>query len=93
LRSGGRFAIALGCDSQHLCRHAASDLRPTPRCAARGEQAFWKQFGAALPEPTKAPTIGERSDEVLGKLLGYDAQRIAKLKASGALGGVSPGEP
>ena len=30
---------------------------------------------------------------MLGKLLGYDAQRIAKLKASGVFGGVSPGEP
>jgi len=31
--------------------------------------------------------VGEHSDEVLAQLLGYDAQRIAKLKASGALGG------
>ena len=44
-------------------------------------------LGETLPEPSKAPTVGEHSDEVLAKLLGYDAQRIAKLKASGALGG------
>ncbi len=44
--------------------------------------------GETLPEPGKAPTVGEHSEAVLGKLLGYDAPRIAKLKASGALGGV-----
>ncbi|MCX5737532.1 MAG: CoA transferase, partial [Proteobacteria bacterium] len=43
-------------------------------------------LGETLPEPTKAPTVGEHSEEVLGKLLGYDAQRIAKLRSSGALG-------
>jgi crotonobetainyl-CoA:carnitine CoA-transferase CaiB-like acyl-CoA transferase len=43
-------------------------------------------LGETLPEPTKAPTVGEHSETVLGKLLGYDAQRIAKLRESGALG-------
>jgi crotonobetainyl-CoA:carnitine CoA-transferase CaiB-like acyl-CoA transferase len=43
-------------------------------------------LGETLPEPTKAPTVGEHSDRVLAKLLGYDAERIAKLRASGALG-------
>jgi len=43
-------------------------------------------LGETLPEPSKAPTVGEHSEAVLGKVLGYDAERIAKLKASGALG-------
>ena len=43
--------------------------------------------GETLPEPSKAPRVGEHQDEVLTELLGYDAERIAKLKASGALGG------
>jgi crotonobetainyl-CoA:carnitine CoA-transferase CaiB-like acyl-CoA transferase len=43
--------------------------------------------GESLPEPGKAPSVGEHQDEVLRKVLGYDAERIAKLKASGALGG------
>jgi crotonobetainyl-CoA:carnitine CoA-transferase CaiB-like acyl-CoA transferase len=38
------------------------------------------------PVPTKAPTVGEHSDAVLGDVLGYDAARIAQLRASGALG-------
>ncbi len=42
--------------------------------------------GETLPEPSKAPAVGEHSEAVLGKVLGYDAERIAKLKASGALG-------
>jgi crotonobetainyl-CoA:carnitine CoA-transferase CaiB-like acyl-CoA transferase len=44
-------------------------------------------LGETLPEPSKAPTAGEHSEAVLGKVLGYDAERIAKLRASGALGG------
>jgi crotonobetainyl-CoA:carnitine CoA-transferase CaiB-like acyl-CoA transferase len=43
-------------------------------------------LGETLPEPSKAPTVGEHSDAVLAKVLGYDAARIAQLKASGALG-------
>jgi crotonobetainyl-CoA:carnitine CoA-transferase CaiB-like acyl-CoA transferase len=39
-----------------------------------------------LPSPTRAPTVGEHNDQVLAELLGYDPDRIARLKASGALG-------
>jgi crotonobetainyl-CoA:carnitine CoA-transferase CaiB-like acyl-CoA transferase len=42
--------------------------------------------GGALPVPTKAPTVGEHNDDVLRDVLGYDDDRIAKLRASGALG-------
>jgi crotonobetainyl-CoA:carnitine CoA-transferase CaiB-like acyl-CoA transferase len=44
-------------------------------------------LGETLPEPSKAPTVGEHSEAVLAKVLGYDTARIAQLKASGALGG------
>ncbi len=40
----------------------------------------------SLPEPTCAPTVGEHSDEILSRVLGYDAARIAKLRDDGALG-------
>jgi len=40
----------------------------------------------ASPEPTKAPEVGEHTDDVLARTLGYDAERIAALRASGALG-------
>ena len=43
-------------------------------------------LGEELPEPTRAPTVGEHTDEVLTDVLGYDATRIAALRESGALG-------
>ncbi len=39
-----------------------------------------------MPAPSRAPTVGEHNHEVLEQMLGYDAERIAKLKESGALG-------
>jgi crotonobetainyl-CoA:carnitine CoA-transferase CaiB-like acyl-CoA transferase len=35
--------------------------------------------------PTKAPTLGQHTDEVLREL-GYDDERIAALRAEGAFG-------
>ncbi len=45
-----------------------------------------KFIDAALPEPTRAPTLGQHTDEILGQVLGYDDARIAELRATGALG-------
>ena len=45
-----------------------------------------KVIGEELPLPTKAPTAGQHTDEVLRDVLGYDADRIAALRAEGALG-------
>jgi crotonobetainyl-CoA:carnitine CoA-transferase CaiB-like acyl-CoA transferase len=42
--------------------------------------------GAEIPVPAKAPTVGEHNEDVLRDVLGYDDERIAKLRASGALG-------
>jgi crotonobetainyl-CoA:carnitine CoA-transferase CaiB-like acyl-CoA transferase len=42
--------------------------------------------GETLPEPTKAPSVGQHRDAVLREVLGYDEGRIAELEASGALG-------
>jgi crotonobetainyl-CoA:carnitine CoA-transferase CaiB-like acyl-CoA transferase len=39
-----------------------------------------------LPLPTHAPEAGEHTDAVLRDVLGYDDERIAKLRAEGALG-------
>jgi crotonobetainyl-CoA:carnitine CoA-transferase CaiB-like acyl-CoA transferase len=38
------------------------------------------------PVPTRAPVVGEHTDDVLDDVLGYDPARIAALRASGALG-------
>jgi crotonobetainyl-CoA:carnitine CoA-transferase CaiB-like acyl-CoA transferase len=42
--------------------------------------------GEELPVPTMAPTVGEHTDDVLTRVLGYDADRIAKVRTTGALG-------
>ena len=39
-----------------------------------------------MPTPTKAPTLGQHTDEVLRQVLGYDDDRIAALRGAGALG-------
>jgi hypothetical protein len=36
--------------------------------------------------PTRAPRLGEHSDELLTTLLGLSAQRLDELKAAGVLG-------
>jgi crotonobetainyl-CoA:carnitine CoA-transferase CaiB-like acyl-CoA transferase len=46
-----------------------------------------KFVNETLPTPTHAPTPGQHNDEVLSRVLRYDAKRIEALKASGALGG------
>jgi len=40
----------------------------------------------AVTRPTRAPRLGEHSEEVLRDLLGYSAERVAAARASGALG-------
>ena len=39
-----------------------------------------------MPEPAKAPTVGQHSDEVLRDVLGYDAAKISAIKANKTLG-------
>jgi len=39
-----------------------------------------------MPKMTKAPTVGQHTDEVLQSVLGYDESKIAELRESGAIG-------
>ncbi|HXP31828.1 MAG TPA: formyl-CoA transferase [Stellaceae bacterium] len=41
-------------------------------------------------EVKRSPLLGEHTDEILRKVLGFDDTRIAEFKASGALGGTKP---
>jgi crotonobetainyl-CoA:carnitine CoA-transferase CaiB-like acyl-CoA transferase len=43
-------------------------------------------LGETLTPPTKAPTVGQHSEEVLRTVLGYPLDRIEKLRKIGALG-------
>jgi crotonobetainyl-CoA:carnitine CoA-transferase CaiB-like acyl-CoA transferase len=45
-----------------------------------------KYLDVDVPVPTKAPTVGQHTDEVLHEVLGYDDARIAALREAGALG-------
>ncbi|HVN42277.1 MAG TPA: CoA transferase, partial [Steroidobacteraceae bacterium] len=48
---------------------------------------FPVQFvGEQLPDPAIAPTVGEHTEQVLREVLGFDEQRFAAAKGSGALG-------
>jgi crotonobetainyl-CoA:carnitine CoA-transferase CaiB-like acyl-CoA transferase len=42
--------------------------------------------GEELPVPTKAPEVGQDTDQVMRDVLGYDAARITELRSAGAFG-------
>ena len=44
------------------------------------------KFDEAMPAPAAPPVLGQHTDEVLGDVLGLTAQRIAELRAGGAVG-------
>ena len=52
-----------------------ADMLPYPVKLADGD----------LPPPTRAPDVGEHTDEVLSTVLGYPAQRIAALRQAGVV--------
>ena len=39
-----------------------------------------------LPEPTKAPEVGQHTESVMESVLGYDEERIAALREGGIFG-------
>lgn len=45
-----------------------------------------KYLDVEVPVPTKAPTVGQHTEEVLRDVLGYDEARISALEESGTLG-------
>jgi crotonobetainyl-CoA:carnitine CoA-transferase CaiB-like acyl-CoA transferase len=59
---------------------------PAERLGADQQPSPIKYLDIDVPLPTKAPTVGQHTDEVLHDLLGMDDADIAKLRESGALG-------
>jgi crotonobetainyl-CoA:carnitine CoA-transferase CaiB-like acyl-CoA transferase len=53
-----------------------ADMLPTPI----------KFVDETLPLPTKAPTVGQHTDEILREVVGWDDDQIAKARAAGAFG-------
>jgi crotonobetainyl-CoA:carnitine CoA-transferase CaiB-like acyl-CoA transferase len=56
-----------------------ADMLPTPI----------KFVDEELPLPTKAPTVGQHTEDVLRTVLGWDDARIAEARSAGAFGGTS----
>ncbi len=50
-----------------------------------------KFVDGSVPNPTPAPTAGQHTDEILSDVLGYDADKVAALRAAGALGAAADG--
>jgi crotonobetainyl-CoA:carnitine CoA-transferase CaiB-like acyl-CoA transferase len=53
-----------------------ADMLPTPI----------KFIGEEMPMPTKAPTVGQHTEQVLRETLGWTDEQIAKARAAGAFG-------
>ena len=60
---------------------------PASRLGADEMPLPLKLTGEELPVPTRAPKVGEHTDDVLQSVLGYDSARIDALRAGGAFGG------
>jgi crotonobetainyl-CoA:carnitine CoA-transferase CaiB-like acyl-CoA transferase len=43
-------------------------------------------IGEELPTPSKAPTVGQHTEDVLASVLGYDEARIRQAREAGAFG-------
>ncbi|MFS8584376.1 MAG: CoA transferase [Acidimicrobiia bacterium] len=65
---------------------ARMPLLPRERLGAEQLPTPIKLVDGSLPVPTRAPTVGEHTDEILREVLGYAEARVAELRASGALG-------
>ena len=61
-------------------------LLPRERLGAEQLPSPIKLIDESLPVPTRAPTVGEHTEQVLREVLDYDDDRLAALRAAGALG-------
>jgi crotonobetainyl-CoA:carnitine CoA-transferase CaiB-like acyl-CoA transferase len=59
---------------------------PRERLGAEQLPSPIKLIDESLPVPTRAPTVGEHTEQVLREVLDYDDDRLAALRAAGALG-------
>ena len=57
-----------------------------PQFGVLREVASPVKTAGAITTPSPAPALGQHTDEVLGELLQYSAERIAALRAGGGLG-------
>ncbi|MGE4335907.1 MAG: CaiB/BaiF CoA transferase family protein [Pigmentiphaga sp.] len=78
------FAAALS-DPQVLARDMVVETPLPGEGSVRMPGNPIKFSGHTDPEPGPPPTLGQHTDAVLGELLGYEADRITRLRQSGAV--------
>jgi len=68
----------------------ADRLPLLPQAEVGADQIFTPLHfvGEDLPRPTKAPDVGQHTEDVLRSVLGFDDNRIAEARADGAFGEV-----
>ncbi len=90
LSGEANFPLAPVNDSESVMRDPQFRERmpwiPTARLGADQLPIPVKLVDGELAPPTKAPTLGEHTDEVMRDVLGYDDTRVAELRADGAFG-------
>ena len=63
------------------------DLLPAAQVGADMLGTPIKFVDETLPMPTKAPTVGQHTEQILREVLGWDDAQIAAARAAGAFGG------
>jgi crotonobetainyl-CoA:carnitine CoA-transferase CaiB-like acyl-CoA transferase len=72
-------------DEQILARDMIVEVKH-PRFGILREVGTPVKTDGAAPNLSPAPALGQHTDEILRALLHYDTDRIAAVRASGALG-------
>jgi crotonobetainyl-CoA:carnitine CoA-transferase CaiB-like acyl-CoA transferase len=79
-------------DEQVRAREMIIDVKH-PVYGTLREVASPIRTAGAITTPAPAPGLGEHTEEILGRLLGYAPERIASLRAGGVIGAGQPREP
>jgi crotonobetainyl-CoA:carnitine CoA-transferase CaiB-like acyl-CoA transferase len=72
-------------DPQTVAREAVVEIEH-PNLGTVREIATPLRLSGELPEPTRAPFLGEHTEELLQELCGYSEERTAELRGAGAFG-------
>jgi crotonobetainyl-CoA:carnitine CoA-transferase CaiB-like acyl-CoA transferase len=72
-------------DPQTVARGAVVEYEH-PNLGTVRQVASPLRLSTELPEPTRAPFLGEHTDEILRDVLGYSDEQTAALRDAGAFG-------
>jgi len=77
--------VAAAANDPHIAEREAMVEVPDPVAGTMWVTGKMIKFSRTPMEVGSAPTVGEHTDEILTGLLGYDAERVAALKAANAV--------